>query len=463
MKLALLVANRGFFPSTVIDSARTDMRAAAKKAGVELLELPENLTRYGAVETTREGRIYADFLHQHRGEYDGLIICLPNFGDENGIKMAVREAGVPVLLQAYPDEIGKMDFANRRDALCGKLALTSVFKQMNFKFTSGLPFVMHPASESFEKELKEFISICRIVKGMRALRIGAFGARTTAFKSVRYDEAALEKHGIDIESVDFSQVFAAYEKVSEKDADVKRRCEQLHQSGDFHLAAEGADIALARLAVTFDRMIADMGLNAIAVRCWNELQYGLRIAPCSVLGLLNQDGIPAVCETDVSNAVMMMALSLAGNGPAGCLDINNNYGDELDKCILFHCGPLPIDLMIGKGEIQEHKMFVKTMGENCSWGVNVGKIRPGRITWGGGRTENGEIQFYVEQGDITDDEIEPEFFGTPGVLYQPGLQEKLLHLSESGFRHHTLITAGNHGRAVREALGKYLNYREIKL
>lgn len=463
MKLALLIANRGFFPSTVIDSARIDMRDAARKAGVELLELPENLTRYGAVETTAEGHIYANFLQEHRGEYDGLIICLPNFGDENGIKAAVRDAGVPVLLQAYPDEIGKMDFANRRDAMCGKLALGSVFKQMNFKFTSGLPFVMHPASDSFQRELNDFIAICRVVKGMRSMRIGAFGARTTAFKSVRYDEATLEKHGIDIESVDFSQVFAAYDKTTEKDTDVQKRLDQLHASGDFCHAAAGADVALARLAATFDRMIVEMGLNAIAVRCWNELQYGLKIAPCSILGLLNQDGIPAVCETDVSNAVMMMALSLASNHPAGCLDINNNYGDDGDKCILFHCGPLPLDLMAGPGEIQEHKMFVKTMGENCSWGVNVGKIRPGKITWGGCRTEDGEIQFYVEQGEVTADEIEPAFFGTPGVLYRSGLQEKLMHMNEQGFRHHTLITAGEYTRVVREALNKYLGYREIKI
>ena len=123
MKFALLVANRGFFPSTVIQSAREEMKAAFAKAGVECLDMEVERTKYGAVETMQEGRIYAQFLKEHDGEYDGVVICLPNFGDENGIKEAIRDVQVPILLQAYPDEIGKMDFANRRDAFCGDIGL----------------------------------------------------------------------------------------------------------------------------------------------------------------------------------------------------------------------------------------------------------------------------------------------------------------------------------------------------
>ena len=101
MKLALLVGNRGFFPSTVIDAAREEMLQAAKKVGVELLMLDKELTRYGAIETRAEGEIYANFLAEHYGEYDGLIICLPNFGDENGIKEAIKDLTVPILIQAF--------------------------------------------------------------------------------------------------------------------------------------------------------------------------------------------------------------------------------------------------------------------------------------------------------------------------------------------------------------------------
>jgi L-fucose isomerase-like protein len=463
MKLALLIANRGFFPSSVIDSARDDWHAAAKRNDIELLELDQSLTRYGAIETTQEGMVYADFLRKHCGEFDGVIISLPNFGDENGIKSALKDMNVPVLLQAYPDVIGKMDFANRRDAFCGKLGLTSVFKQMNFRFTSGLPFVMHPASPEFEQELHDFISICRIVKKMRRLHLGMFGARTTAFKSVRYDEIALERHGVDVESLDMSMLFERYNRVKKADPALKDWLVKLHDSASFEGVPTDVDVALARLGVAFDSFIKDMGLDAIAVRCWSELQTELKITPCSVMGIFNQMAVPAVCETDVSNLVAMMALSLSSNNPAGCLDINNNYGSDPDKCILFHCGPLALDLMQGPGHIEEHKMFVKTMGKNCSWGINVGLIKSGEITIAGMRTDNGEVQYYIESAEMTGDPVEAEFFGTRGVMQMPDLQSKVRNLSEAGFRHHAIITFGNQVRPVVEALTKYLGYKRIDI
>lgn len=463
MKLALLVANRGFFPSSVIESAYDEMRQAAKKVGVELLEIEKDRVKYGAVETTQEGMIYHDFLAEHHGEYDGVIICLPNFGDENGIKAALRDVNVPVLLQAYPDEIGKMDFANRRDAFCGKLGLCAVFKQMNFKFTSGKPFVMHPLSDAFHKELTEFAAICNIVKRMRYMRLGVFGARTTAFKSVRFDEGAMEARGCDVESFDLTMFMEKYNEIDVNCADAKLMREKLTAAADFSDAADYALDTLCKLGATLLAFIHEQKLDAITIRCWSKLQHLLHVAPCSVLGILNSMGIPATCETDASNAISQMALHCASGLSTACLDINNNYGDEENKAVLFHCGPVPADLMTGPGHIEEHLMFTKTQGENCSWGLNVGHIKPGVVTFSGCRTENGEVRYYVEKGTITEDAIEAAFFGTPGVIEVENLQDKLFTMQEEGFRHHTIITPGDHVREVEEALSKYLGYKRVKL
>lgn len=463
MKLALLVANRGFFPSSVIESAYEEMRQAAAKANVELLEIEKDRVKYGAVETTQEGMIYHDFLQEHHGEYDGVIISLPNFGDENGIKAALRDVNVPVLLQAYPDEIGKMDFANRRDAFCGKLGLCAVFKQMGFKFTSGKPFVMHPLSAAFERELKEFVAVCRIVKRMRYMRLGVFGARTTAFKSVRYDEGAMEKLGCDVESFDMTMVMEKYDEMSADCEQAKHFRSLLIASGDYSDAPEYALDNLSRFGATMKAIIDEQKLDAIAIRCWSELQHLLHIAPCALLGIFNSMSIPAACETDASNALAMMALNAASDLPVGCLDINNNYGEDENKAVLFHCGPLPVELMIRPGHIEEHKMFTKTQGENCSWGVNVGHIKPGVITISGARTENGEVHYFVERAEITDDPIEEGFFGTPGVVKMENLQDKLFSMQNEGFRHHAIITPGDHVREVEEALSKYLGYKRIRL
>jgi len=463
MKLALLVANRGFFPSSVIESARAEMQEAFKKAGVECLAIDEKSVKYGAVETTAEGMIFSDFLEAHRGEYDGLVICLPNFGDENGIKAAIKNVNVPILIQAYPDEIGKMDFAHRRDAFCGKLALTSVLTQMGIKYTEYMPFVVHPLSDEFDAQLKKFVGVCRVVKGMTNARIGTVGARTTAFKSVRFDENALERHKIDVESYDLSTIFDKIKKTDDNSEEVKAWITKLYGVADFSNAPSGRDLVMAKLGVVLENLVKENKLDALAIRCWSELQEQLGITPCAVMGILNGCGIPATCEMDVTNTITMMALALASGNSSGCLDLNNNFGNEPNKCIAFHCGPLPMQLMQGKGEIQEHKMLSKSYGEGCSWGLNVGKIITGEITYSSARTENGKIQFYVDKGIFTDDKIEKEFFGIHAVLETENLQKKLYNISKAGFRHHATITSGDVVDIMKEALSNYLGYENIDI
>ena len=463
MKLAILVANRGFFPSSVIESARDEMRKAVESIGAEALLIAPDKVRYGAVETGAEGRIFNDFLKQHAGEYDGLIICLPNFGDENGIKEAIRDVTTPILLQAYPDELGKLDFANRRDAFCGKLGLCAVLKQMKVPFIAGEPFVMHPLSEDFHRELSDFAAVCRIVKTMRHMRIGVLGARTTAFKSVRFDEGALESKGADVETFDLTQIFAMMDKISDNDPRIEAWRAELQTVSCIEDAPEKAIIDQCRLGIALDELRQDMKLDVMAIRCWSELQYEYKIAPCTVMGVMNNRQAPVVCETDATNAPAMLALALASEKGVGCVDINNNYGDEADKCIVFHCGPLPIDLLTGPGHMEEHKMFVKTQGKNCSWGVNVGRIKPGVVTICGMRTEDGQVRYFVEKAEVVDVPVDKEFFGTCGVVQLDGLQTKLRRMAEEGFRHHAIIAIGDHTRAIRDAFNKYLGYTEITL
>jgi L-fucose isomerase-like protein len=463
MKLALLVSNRGFFPSSVIKIAQQEMKSAIERSGNECLEIDVKETNYGAVETTDEGIRYANFLAKHRNKYSGVIICLPNFGDENGIKAALSNCDVPILIQAYPDDLGKMDFEHRRDAFCGKLALTSVFKQMGLRYTSFSPFVIKPSSEEFDAQLKKFAAVCRIVEKMRRMRIGSLGARTTAFKNTRFDEVALERHGIDVETFDLSTLFRRMKSFSQNEPILKEWVEKLEESADFSSAPDGKIFVLARLGAAIMSIVSEMGLDALAIRCWPEIQQEFGISPCSVMGLLNHEGIPSACEMDITNVLPMMALSVASGCSSGCLDFNNNYGDDLNKCILFHCGPLPLDLMKGPGIIEEHKMLSKIYGQGCSWGLNVGKIRPGNITFAGARTESGIIQYYISNGRITDDPVEPEFFGLSGVMQTQDLQKKLICISEAGFRHHVAITLGDVTDSVSEALTKYLGYQRVLL
>ncbi len=458
MTFALYFGNRGFFPESLIEGAREEMVRALGRNGFDALVPPVGLTRYGAVETAEEGRRYAAFLADHRGEYDGVILCLPNFGDENGAIEALRDCGTPILVQAYPDEIGKLDFAHRRDAFCGKLSILDVFTQYELPFTAFEPHTVHPDSAAFDDQLTRFAAVCRVVRGLRRLVVGAIGARTTAFKTIRFDELAFQRKGITVESLDLSEVFRRIRALSGDAEAVRDRIRRLEAYTGFGKVPPKKTEMLAKVSCVLDDLVAEYRMDCLALRCWDELEREFGISPCVLLSEMNDRGLAAACELDVCNAVAMHALKLASGRPAICLDWNNNYGEDPDRCILFHCGPVAQSLMAGPGEVIDHLMFAKAYGEGCGWGCNVGRIAPFPMTFLSSRTDRGEVVWYMGEGEFTDDPIEEGFFGCGGVARIPDLQGKLLRIGKGGFRHHVGVTSGHWEAAVREALTTYLGY-----
>ena len=462
MTFALCFSNRGFMPGELIYNAREDMVKAVTAAGYDYIMMDADLTRYGGVETRDEGRLYAKWLAEHRGRYDGVIFSMPIFADENGAIIALQDAGVPILMQAYPDEIGKMDFQHRRDAYCGKFSVTDVFCQYNVPFTVLKPHVVHPLSDKFQENLRDFAAICRVVNGMKRFNLGCIGARTTAFKTVRFDEIALQKYGINVESFDLSELFAKVKDKKNDDPAVSAKIQRLKNYSDFSLVPKENMYTLAKVSVVIDQYIKEYRLDALALRCWNEMETYLRICPCVLLSELNDRGIVASCEIDVCSAVTMRAMSLASQGATAVLDWNNNYGEDENKVILFHCGPVAQSLMTGRGTVTEHKMFAKS-DPGSGWGSNEGRIKPMPITISNCQTKDGKIIVYVSEGKITEDVIEREFFGCAGVAKIDDLQNKLIKLVRGGFKHHTSICEGHYKEVLKEAFTTYLCYDWVEI
>ncbi len=458
---ALYFGNRGFFPETLIASAREEVAAAVEKAGFTYLMPPADMTRYGAVETKDEGLAYAAWLKSHEGEYDGIIMSLPNFSDENGAVAAVMEAGKPIFIQAYPDEIGKMDFEHRRDSYCGKFSICDVFHQYGIPFTVMKPHVVHPSTPAFDKNLKDFAAVCRVVNGMKRFTIGVIGARTTKFKTVRYDEITLQKYGITCDTYDLSELFYRVEKLTDE-ARIAERMARFISYTDFSRVPEEKTRTIAKVSLAIDDMMRDYHLDCITLRCWEEMQTVLGIAPCVILSELNDRGIVASCEIDLCSAINMYAMQLASGMPTACLDWNNNYGDDENKVILFHCGPVAQSLMVGKGTVTDHKMFAKGC-PGCGWGSNEGRIAAFDMTYSNCKTEDGKLTVYVDEAKFTDEEIEAAFFGCGAVAEIPDLQRKLIKLAKNGYRHHTAVGKGHMADILREAFGTYLGYDMIEL
>lgn len=460
---ALFLGNRGTFPASLIQQAREEMSNALQEIGHEVLIPPVETTTSGAFESPAEGKLFAVFLDANRGKYQGVILCLPNFGSEGGVIEAIKNVQVPVLVHAYPDELNKLATATRRDAFCGKFAVLNILSQYGLKFTNLQPHVVHPNDPIFKENVIHFDQVCRVVFKLKNLTIGAIGARTTPFKAVRYDEIALQQHGITVETMDLVNVFMEFDKVEVDSEKFRDKEASLSSYTRWDGVPEKAKKDIAKLGVAFDQIAQEYGLDAMALRCWTELQEKLKISPCVLMGLMNDNELMAACEVDVSSAVAMAALHAATGKAVTNLDWNNNYGKEKDKCILFHCGPVPQSMMKEKGLVVDHELLVPALGEGCSWGCNVGRIKPMEMTYCGMKTMNGKLQFYIGEGKITDDIISGSFFGCAGVAEIENLQGVLQTIGTAGHRHHTVIVEGHVANAVQEALENYIGAEVVRL
>lgn len=460
---ALFLGNRGFFPASLQAKARQEMTECLEKLGHKVLALDAKATRHGAVETPEEGEKYARFLRENRGKFGGVILCLPNFGDETGAVAALKDANVPILIQAYPDTFDKMAPEFRRDAFCGKFSIMDVFVQYGIPFTALKPHTVHPLSEKYHEQIKYFDKVCRVVGGMKEMIVGAVGARTTAFKTVRIDEITLQKYGITVETLDLSEVFAQMKAIKDTNPKYKKKAKVLQDYTNWKGVPAKAFNTIVQLGVVLDSIIEEYKMDALALRCWVEMQKQLGISPCVLLSELNDRGIPAACEVDIGNAVTMHGLSLASGKASTCLDWNNNYGDEDDRCILFHCGPVPQSMMTDKGNIEDHSILANAVGKGCGFGCNVGRIARVPFTYGSMLTRDGKICCYLGEGAFTEDPIPEEFFGCAGVADIPNLQDALQTIGYAGYRHHVSVTSSCVAAPTYEGMTRYLGYCVTKV
>jgi L-fucose isomerase-like protein len=333
-----------------------------------------------------------------------------------------------------------------------------VFRQYGVKFTALKPHTVRPGSDRFRANVDEFDRVCQVVNGVKGMVIGAIGARTTPFKTVRIDEVALQRRGVTVETFDMSDVFQRMRSVKPAAAVYGEKALMLRDFATWDGVPEKAFDQIVRLSVSLDQMIAEARLDAVAIRCWTEIQTQMGISPCVAMGSLNELGLAAACEVDLGNAVAMKALNLASYQPVGLLDWNNNYYDEDDKCILFHCGPMPASLMAEKGQITDHAILMNSVGEGNAYGCNVGRIKPMDFTFSSLMTDEGRVKMYLGEGRFTTDPIPANFFGVAGVAEIANLQDVLLHIGVNGHRHHVSVTPGLLRRPLAEALGHYLEF-----
>src|SRR6201982_407427 len=343
MTMGVIVGNSAFFPDHLAKSGRAEMLDALKSAGMDVMALNPEQSKYGAVETREEAKRCAELFQRNRDCIDGIIVTLPNFGEERAIADVLRLADlrVPVLIQATPDEPTKMAIAFRRDSFCEKMSACNNLRQYGIPYSLTTLHTESPDSPEFARDLDWFAAVCRVVKGLRNLRVGAIGARPAAFNTVRYSEKLLEASGISVETLDLSEVIGRISRMKDNDDAVVAKLGAIKKYVSTSGVPDPALIKMAKLGVVTEQWMKSADVAISAVQCWTSMEENLGIVPCTIMSMLSDNLLSSACETDVCGVLSMHMLALASGTPSALLDWNNNYGSDPNKAVCFHCSNLP--------------------------------------------------------------------------------------------------------------------------
>jgi L-fucose isomerase-like protein len=457
--LGVIVGNRDFFPDHLCETGRKQVLSVLAEEGIETVILSPADTPFGSVETLDDAKKCAALFREHGQQIDGILVTLPNFGDERGVASAIRLSGldVPVLVQAFPDEAGKMTIDDRRDGFCGKMSVCNNLWQYDIPYSLTRLHTVEPDSESFRQDLGRFAATCRVVRGLRGSRFGMLGARPAAFITVRFSEKLLEQAGISVEVLDLSEAFGRVGRLSDDDPAVRDKLQAITSYVPTPGIPAEALLKMAKFALVTERWMDENELVATAVQCWTSMEDYFGIVPCTVMSMMSNALKPSACETDITGAVGMYAMALASGRPSALVDWNNNYGDDPDKGVIFHCSNFPIDFF-QDAEMSYQDIIAGTVGKENTYGTLVGAVKTGPFTYCRVSTDDawGVIRAYLGEGALIDDPLDT--FGGHGVVSIPNFQGLLHHICANGYEHHVAVNRSQVAAAVNEALGKYLGW-----
>lgn len=458
-KIGLIIGNRGFFPDHLAATGREEMIGVLQAAGVEVIALTPEESKFGAVETFEEARRCGELFKKHRDDLEGVIVSLPNFGDERAIADAMRLStlNVPVLIQATPDNPNRMTIRDRRDSFCGKMSACNNLRQYNIPYSLTTLHTESPSSPEFAKDLEWFLGVCRVVRGMRNLRVGSIGARPAAFNTVRYSEKLLEANDISIITIDLSEILGRINRMKDDDDPAQTKLKQIRRYVSTGDVPEPSLIKMAKLGAVIDGWMHETQTTISAVQCWTALEEYFGVVPCTVMSMMSNNLMSSACEVDIVGVVGMHALRLASGTPSALLDWNNNYGDDPNKAVCFHCSNLPKHFFADvRMEFQE--IIAGTVGKLNTFGTLYGRVKAAPMSYARFSTDDrhGKMRGYVGEGRFTEDPLET--FGGAGVVEIPRMQELLRYICEHGFEHHTAANLSTVSGMVYEASSRYLGW-----
>ena len=457
--LGIIIGNRDFFPDQLVTEARRDVLQLCKEMDIEPIMVGERETKLGGVETYQEAKLCGELFRKNQERIEGILVILPNFGDERGVADTIKfsQLDVPILVQAYPDDLSAFNLERRRDGFCGKISVCNDLRQYGYAYSLTNLHTVYPLSPSFRKDLERFIGVCKVSNGLKKARLGAIGARPGAFNTVRFSEKLLQNYGITVVTVDLSEILYVANRFKDDDKVIRTKLEEIQGYIKTNGVPPAALMRMAKLGLAIQMWMDENDLQASAIQCWSSVQKNAGVNVCTLMSMMSEKLLPSACEVDVTGVTSMYALQLASGKPSALVDWNNNYGDDPNKCVLFHCGNWAKSFF-SDAEMRNADVLGTTLGQENTFGAISGRVPSGVLTYARITTDDveGVIRTYVGEGRFTDDPLDT--FGARAVVEVPKLQQLIKYICKNGFEHHSAMNASQVADVLKEAFETYMGW-----
>lgn len=341
VKLGFAPTRRSIFSAPDAVKYASLTREKLENLGIDFIDITD---------INEEGLLYEEGDRERVAEkfkaekVDGLYIPHCNFGTEYVVARLAKELSVPVLLWGPRDERPDENGIRLRDSQCGLFATGKVLRRFQVPFT----YLTNCRLEDpeFQRGIYNFLAVCNVVKTFRKTRVLQIGPRPFDFWSTMCNEGELlEKFNIQLSPVPIPELTAAVKKVKEEALEVKTVMEYCRNNMNIRIKDDALE-NVAALKVAMKSLANKYGCNAVAIQCWNALQDELGIMPCAANSLMNEEGIPVACETDIHGAItsVMAEAAVLDDTKSFFADWTVRHPDDENGELLQHCGPWPISV-----------------------------------------------------------------------------------------------------------------------
>lgn len=341
IKLGLAPTRRAIFSAPAAMEYAEKTRSRLKELGVEYVDI-NDISEDGLLHDEEdEIRIAEKF---RAAGVSGLFLPHTNFGTEYECARLAKRLGLPVLLWGPRDECPDQNGMRLRDSQCGLFATGKVLRRFNVPFTYMTNCNL--TDPEFERGVRDFLAVCSVVKTFRSIRILQIGPRPMDFWSTMCNEGELlEKYGIQLAPVPLPELMQEMQKARTQKQEVERTVGYCRSCMNINVTSEQLE-TIAALKEAMLALVKKYRCNAVAIQCWNALQDEIGIMPCAANSLLNEMGIPTVCETDIHGAItaLMVEAATLDDTRSFFADWTVRHPTNDNAELLQHCGPWPISV-----------------------------------------------------------------------------------------------------------------------